>query len=183
MWKSTPRWPAWAPRHTLYVCFDDEEPGKRVQTAYREWGMIIPVAFWHLRWWYGEQHCWISYMLACMHAKPIAMIKEDPIYTACCNMDYVHLALASLLLIQWWYIPTMQQHQYIKFGIHIQQVTVCFRCTFSTVYTSISLCMHAFSTGFLFFEAISFCLLFLWILRSQWRLVRYRWWRRTIWKR
>jgi len=22
-----------APRHTLYMCFDDEEPGKRVQTA------------------------------------------------------------------------------------------------------------------------------------------------------
>jgi hypothetical protein len=43
------------------------------------------------------------------------------------NMDYVHLALASLLLIQW-YIPTiMQQHQCIKFSIHIQKVTVCFQ--------------------------------------------------------
>jgi hypothetical protein len=108
------------------------------------------------------------------------MIKEDPICTACCNMGYVHLALASLLLIQW-YIPTiMQQHQCIKFSIHIQKVTVCFQCTFS-LHAFHCACMHSGLGFFSLRQAIAFCLLFLWILRSQWRLVP--WWRRIIWKR
>lgn len=89
-----------APRHTLYMCFDDEEPGKRVQTAegmrddHSSCFLALALVIWRT----ALLDLIHAGMHACMQAR--SHIKEDPICTACCNMDYVHLALASLLLIQ-----------------------------------------------------------------------------------
>jgi hypothetical protein len=81
------------------MCFDDEEPGKREQTAegirddHSSCFLALALVIWRT--------ALLDLIHAGMHAcKPVAMIKEDPICTACCNMGYVHLALASLLLIQ-----------------------------------------------------------------------------------
>jgi hypothetical protein len=82
--------------HPPHLCYgpglDDEEPGKRVQTAegmrddHSSCFLALALVIWRT--------ALLDLIHAGMHAS------QDPICTACCNMDYVHLALASLLLIQ-----------------------------------------------------------------------------------